>query len=178
MYVHVSAAFWIIWRGSRSQWKNVNLRFTSAQTYITSSFIAASSKSLTAVIIIAIEFVWFRALHKKQTLMRLLLFWKPTHGHTNSKEPSSNFHRLLQYKRCKYIKDGLIFSDTPQYRIKMDLSWCIMCDKRIMDDNEALSMVGITSSAKLFFLQLYNNEHAFLDWFTLLLRRVQAQRHK
>ncbi|KAG1080356.1 hypothetical protein G6F42_023383 [Rhizopus arrhizus] len=22
----------------------------------------------------------------------------------------------------------------------MDLSWCIMCDKRIMDDNEALSM--------------------------------------
>lgn len=70
-----------------------------------------------------------------------------------------------------------MFSDTPQYTIKMDLSWCIMCDKHIMDDSEALSMVGITSNAELFF-QLFNNKHVFLDWFTLLLRRVQAQRHK
>ncbi|KAK4509970.1 uncharacterized protein ATC70_008120 [Mucor velutinosus] len=25
-----------------------------------------------------------------------------------------------------------------QYNVKMDLSWCIMCDKRIMDDSDSL----------------------------------------
>ncbi|CAO3606600.1 unnamed protein product [Mucor fragilis] len=38
----------------------------------------------------------------------------------------------------------LVFPNAPytQDNIEMDLSWCIMCDKRIMDDSEFLSKTG------------------------------------